>query len=67
MIRRQVPGLDPVPGLPVVLVAVAAVLALAVLFFALALLSAVVGVVLLLVAARADRWPGLGQISFVTL
>ena len=67
MILRQLPGLDPAAGLPVVLVAVAAVLALAVLFFALALLSAVVGVVLLLVAARADRWPGLGQISFVTL
>ena len=33
VILRQVPGLDPVPGLPVVLVAVAAVLALAVLFF----------------------------------
>ena len=66
VILRQLPGLDPVSGLLVVLVAVVAALAL---FAALllALLPAVVGVVLLLVAARADRWPGLGQISFVTL
>ena len=33
----------------------------------LALVPVVVGVLLLLVAARADRCPGLGQISFVTL